>query len=86
MARALAPLQKLITLCMDYMIRGNSTYSKKDALENMPNLLFLKGKSYYEELTSIQSKTNLNFTVFNSITNKDGKILFYKNKKNRNNV
>ena len=61
MARALAPTQKLITLCMDYMIRGNSTYSKKDALENMPNLLFLKGKSYYEELTSIQSKTNINF-------------------------
>ena len=86
MARALAPTQKLLTLCMDYMIRGNSNYSKKDALKNMPNLLFLKGKSYVDELASIQFKSNIKFMVLNSITNKEGKILFYKNKKNRNNV
>ena len=86
MARALAPTQKLLTLCMDYMIRGNSNYSKKDALDNMPNLLFLKGKSYVDELASIQFKSNIKFMVLNSITNKEGKILFYKNKKSRNNV
>ena len=53
MARALAPTQKLLTLCMDYMIRGNSNYSKKDALDNMPNLLFLKGKSCNSEILEL---------------------------------
>ena len=62
---------------MDYMIRGNSNYSKKDALDNMPNLLFLKGKTFKKELNDIPGNLKIKFQTFPSITSAESRILLY---------
>ena len=83
-SRALAPTQKLLNLCLNYMMKGNKDISEKDALKKLPNLLFLKGKNYKNELSALTKEIKVNFLIINSITNKDGKILFYKNKRRQN--
>ena len=68
--RALAPLIKLI----DYV--ENFTSKSKKANQKMPNLLFLKGKSYNSEILELRKSKNIDFKEYPSITDKYGKILY----------
>ena len=68
--RALAPLNKL----MDYV----ETFASKSSnvKQNLPKLLFLKGKNYKSELLQLQKNKNINFREYTSITDKKGKIIY----------
>ena len=68
--RALAPLNKLI----DYV----ETFASKSSnvKQNLPKLLFLKGKNYKSELLQLQKNKNINFREYTSITDKKGKIIY----------
>ena len=79
-SRALAPTQKLLNLCINYMLKENVNTSKEDAIFKLPNLLFLKGKNYKSELQSLSCYPKINFQIKDSITDNKGKILFYKRK------
>ena len=68
--RALAPLIKLI----DYV--ENFTSKSKKANQKIPNLLFLKGKSYNNEILELRKSKNIDFKEYPSITDKYGKILY----------
>ena len=52
----------------------NITSKKK-----IPNMLFLKGKLYNDELNELQKIRTFEFKVYPSITNEYGKILYIKN-------
>ncbi len=73
-ARALAPLNKLI----DY---AESFVNKSLTKNTPPKMLFLKGKSYRQEISNLTQKQDFSIEEFQSITDKWGKIL-YINKKN----
>ena len=47
------------------------------ALKNIPNLLFLKGKTYNNELYEIPKNLNIKFQTFPSITSAESRILLY---------
>ena len=52
-SRALTSTQNLLLLTIDHMQKSKNISSKKEALKNIPNLLFLKGKSFDKELSDI---------------------------------
>ena len=68
--RALAPLYKL----MDYVEAFVSKSPNKN--QNLPKVLFLKGKNYQNELLQLQKDNTIHFKEYNSITDKHGKILY----------
>ena len=68
--RALAPLNKLINYVEDFVIKS----SNED--QNLPKLLFLKGKNYKSELLQLQKNKNIEYKEYTSITNRNGKILY----------
>ncbi len=68
--RALAPLPKLI----DYVENFVSKSSNKD--QNLPKLLFLKGKMYKQELSQLKKNKIIDFREYTSITDRYGKILY----------
>lgn len=70
MARALAPLNKLIKYVENYMEK------RPYNLNEFPNLLFLKGKSYKNELLEISKTRNLDYKIYQSITDELGKIVY----------
>ena len=72
-ARALAPLKKLIEYIEDYMKEGESLKHKP------PKLLFLKGKNYKKEILELKKNRNFDISIFPSISDKYGKILYIKN-------
>ena len=73
-ARALAPLNKLI----DYA----ESFVNKSPTKNKPlKMLFLKGKSYRQEISNLIQKQDFSIEEFQSITDNCGKIL-YINKRN----
>ena len=72
-SRALAPLKKLI----DYV--ENHIYKNKLSKKKIPNMLFLKGKLYNEELIELKKTRNFECKVYPSITDKYGKIIFINN-------
>ena len=45
-------------------------------LNEFPNLLFLKGKSYKNELLDISKIRNLDYKIYQSITDELGKIVY----------
>ena len=59
------------------MLKSKSIKSKKEALKNMPNLLFLKGKSFSNEINDIPKSLNIKFKTFPSITSAESRILLY---------
>ena len=59
------------------MIKSKNIKSKKEALKNSPNLLFLKGKNFRNELNEIPGFLNLKFHTFPSITSAESRILLY---------
>ena len=73
-ARALAPLNKLI----DY---AEAFVNKSSTKNKFPKMLFLKGKSYRQEISNLIQKQDFSIEEFQSITDKFGKIL-YINKRN----
>ena len=77
--RALASLSKLI----DYVeIFINKSLGEK---QELPKLLFLKGKSYYSEFIELNKYKKISFEEYPSITDKHGRIL-YINKVDKLNV
>ena len=69
-ARALAPLNKLIKYVENHMVKSSSN------LENLPNMLFLKGKSYKTELLELGKNRNIDYKIYQSITDEFGKIIY----------
>ena len=72
-SRALAPLKKLIEYVENYIYKNNLSEKK------IPNMLFLKGKLYNEELNELKKIRNFEFKVYPSITDEYGKIIFINN-------
>ena len=68
--RALASLSKLIDYVENFI---NKSLGEK---QELPKLLFLKGKSYYSEVLEISKKKKIFFEEYPSITDKHGKILY----------
>jgi 16S rRNA (guanine527-N7)-methyltransferase len=69
-ARALAPLNKLIKYVESYMEKSPSKN------ETFPKLLFLKGKFYKDELLELSKIRNIDYKVYQSITDEFGKIVY----------
>ena len=72
-SRALAPLIKLIEYVEKHI------YKDKLSLKKVPNMLFLKGKLYNEELIELKKVRNFEFKVYPSVTDQYGKIIFINN-------
>ena len=71
MSRALAPLSKLI----DYVeLFIDKSPSKK---KSFPNMLFLKGNSYKNEILDLHKNKKLFFHEYPSLTDKFSKILYF---------
>ena len=69
-SRALASLSKLI----DYVeIFINKSLGEK---QELPKLLFLKGKSYYSEVIELSKNKKISFKEYPSITDRNGRILY----------
>ena len=71
-ARALAPLDRLIEYVEMYM-KKTSFHQKK-----FPKLLFLKGKSYNDEIIKLNKTRNIDYKIYPSLTNEFSKILYIK--------
>ena len=65
-SRAMASLEKLLNYAYPFC--------KKET-----ELLFLKGKTWEDEIKTALIKWKFDYEAFESITDKDGKILFIKN-------
>jgi len=76
-SRALTSTKNLLLMSMNHMLKSDGIKSKKEAKENIPNLLFLKGKSFKNELNDIPVDLNLKFQTFPSITSAESRILLY---------
>ena len=72
-SRALAPLKKLVEY-VELHMNKNITSKKK-----IPNMLFLKGKLYNDELTELKKTSKIEFEVHPSITSDYGKVLYLNN-------
>ena len=59
------------------MLKSKKIKSKKEALKNIPNLLFLKGKTFQKELNDIPESLSIKFQIFPSITSAESRILLY---------
>ena len=78
-SRALTSTKNLSILSVKHMLKSKSIKSKKDAIKNIPNLLFLKGKTFKDELNDIPENLNIKFQTFPSITSADSRVLLYNN-------
>ena len=76
-SRALTSTKNLLLFSIDHMQKSKKIKSKNEALINMPNLLFLKGKTYINELNEIPRNLNIKFQIFPSITSAESRILLY---------
>ena len=72
-SRALAPLNKLVEYVENHMKKNNAINKK------IPNMLFLKGKLYKDELNQLKKTRTFEFKAYPSITNEYGKILYINN-------
>ena len=71
-ARALAPLDRLIEYVEMYQ-KKTSFHQKK-----IPKLLFLKGKSYNDEIIKLKKTRKIDYKIYPSLTNEFSKILYIK--------
>ena len=76
-SRALTSTKNLLFFSINHMLKSKKIKSKKEAIKNMPNLLFLKGKTFKDELNDIPENFNIKFQTFPSITSAEGRILLY---------
>lgn len=71
-ARALAPLDRLIEYVEMYL-KKTSFHKKK-----FPKLLFLKGKSYNDEIIKLNKTRSVDYKIYPSLTDEFSKILYIK--------
>ena len=76
-SRALTSTKNLLLFSIDHMLKSEKINSKKEAIKNLPNLLFLKGKTFKEELNDIPENLKVKFQTFPSITSAESRILLY---------
>ncbi len=76
-SRALTSTKNLLILTINHMLKSKSIKSKKEAIKKTPNLLFLKGKTFKNELNNIPENLNLKFQIFPSITSAESRVLLY---------
>ena len=76
-SRALTSTKNLLLFSIDHMLKSKKINSKKEAIKNLPNLLFLKGKSFKDELNDIPENLKIKFQTFPSITSAESRILLY---------
>ena len=76
-SRALTSTKNLLLFSIDHMLKSKKINSKKEAIKNLPNLLFLKGKTFKEELNDIPENLKIKFHTFPSITSAESRILLY---------
>ena len=81
-SRALTSTKNLLMISIDHMLKSKKIKSKEEAARNIPNLLFLKGKTFQNELNDIPKYLNIKFKEFRSITSAESKVLLY----NKNNI
>ena len=79
-SRAMASTKKLIEISYNYCNKQNYLRQEKTIMNKLPNLLFLKGKNFQLELDDLSKAYTINFDLINSISDKQGKILFFKKK------
>jgi len=70
-SRALAPLSKLISYVESFVIKSPS--NKKV----WPKMLFLKGKSFKDEILELKKYKNLFFDEYPSLTDDQSKIIYF---------
>ena len=79
-SRALTSTKNLLMISIDHMLKSKDIKSKEEATRNMPNLLFLKGKTFKNELNDIPKNLNIKFKEFRSITSAESRVLLYNKK------
>ena len=81
-SRALTSTKNLLMISINHMLKSKKINSKEEAMRNIPNLLFLKGKTFQNELNNIPKYLNIKFKKFRSITSAESRVLLY----NKNNI
>ncbi len=81
-SRALTSTKNLLMISINHMLKSKNIKSKEEAARNIPNLLFLKGKTFKKELNDIPKNLNIKFKEFRSITSAESRVLLY----NKNNI
>ena len=76
-SRALTSTKNLLMLSINHMLKSKNIKTKKEAIQNIPNLLFLKGKTFKKELNDIPENLNFKFQTLPSITSAESRILLY---------
>ena len=76
-SRALTSTKNLLVFSINHMLKSKKINSKKEAIKNLPNLLFLKGKTFKDELNDIPENLKIKFQTFPSITSAESRILLY---------
>ena len=76
-SRALTSTKNLLLYSINHMLKSKNIKSKKEAIKNIPNLLFLKGKTFNKELNDIPENLKLKFQTLPSITSAESRILLY---------
>ena len=76
-SRALTSTKNLLQLSVNHMLKSKKIKSKEEAARNMPNLLFLKGKTFQNEIDNIPKRLSFTFQTFPSITSAESRILLY---------
>ena len=59
------------------MLKSKKIKTRKEAVKNIPNLLFLKGKTFKNELNDMPKYLKIKFQTFPSITSAESRILLY---------
>ena len=77
MSRALASTKNMFNLCIKFMLKSEELNTYQSAVKNLPKLLFLKGKSFKNELNDMPVRYQNSFTIHQSITSEEGKILVF---------
>mgnify|MGYP001238644898 FL=1 len=76
-SRALTSTKNLLQLSVNHMLKSKSVTSKEEAIKKTPNLLFLKGKTFQNEIDNIPKSLSFTFQTFPSITSAESRILLY---------
>ena len=76
-SRALTSTKNLLLFSIDHMLKSKKIKSRTEAMKNLPNLLFLKGKNFKYELNDIPENLKIQFQTFPSITSAESRILLY---------
>ena len=76
-SRALTSTKNLLQLSINHMLKSKSIKSREEAIKKTPNLLFLKGKTFQDELNNTPKSLCLKFQTFPSITSAESRILMY---------